>query len=46
MAHYRLCSFYLAAYDHGKRSIFAAKRPCWQDGAGLKMQMHRTGAIV
>jgi hypothetical protein len=26
---FRFCSFYFAAYDYGKRSIFASNRPCW-----------------
>jgi hypothetical protein len=34
MARYRFCSFYFAAYDYGKRSIYTAKRPCcYRDSA-------------
>lgn len=29
-------SFYLAAYDHGKHSIFAANLPCWPHGVMVK----------
>jgi hypothetical protein len=39
MARFRFCSFYSAAYDYGKHSIFAANQ-C----GDFKMQMDRAGA--